>query len=140
MAGYPKKEKMIGCKAKQPHPGMPLDKSKIAELIKIHTGNISRVADAMGTTRGTIRAHCDRDPELKQCLIDARERWIDDIELSVLSRAHETTDTGLQCFVLKTQARHRGWDQSEGKEAAADIAKAAFDFILNKSKNPAESL
>lgn len=68
----------------------------------------------------------------------SRERWIDDIEESVLSRAYDSNDTALQCFVLKTQGKHRGWEQSEAQNAAKDIATAAFDFIVNKSKNPAE--
>ena len=54
-------------------------------------------------------------------------------------RAIESNDTGLQCFILKTQGRSRGYDQDEMKNCAKDIATAAFDFIINKSKNPAES-
>ena len=99
---------------------------------------IQKIADALGTCRGAVRNVIDKDELLKQALVEARERWIDDIEDSVLSRAHESNDTALQCFVLKTQARHRGWDQDEVKNSAKDIATAAFDFILNKSKNPAE--
>lgn len=140
MAGFPSKAKgnQLGEKAKQPHPGVPLDKDVMLELITKHKGNLSRVADAMGTNRYCIRRRCDADPELKEALESARERWLDDIEESVLSRASESNDTALQCFVLKTQGRHRGWEQDEAKHAAKDIATAAFDFIVNKSKNPAE--
>ncbi len=142
MAGFPSSAKgnKSGDKAKQPHPGISLDlnTNDIANLIKKHAGNLSRVADSLGTTRGTVRNHVNKHEHLKQLLIDCRERWIDDIEESVLSRANESNDTALQCFVLKTQARHRGWDQSEAQNTAKDIATAAFDFIVNKSKNPAE--
>jgi hypothetical protein len=92
----------------------------------------------MGTTRVAIRNRVNNDSELKDALAEARERWIDDIEESVLARANESNDTALQCFVLKTQGRHRGWEQSEAQNTAKDIATAAFDFIVNKSKNPAE--
>jgi len=138
--GYPTlaKGNKIGEKAKRPHAGVPLNKETIADLLVKHTGNISRVADAMGSTRGCVKRVIDADAELTQLLIDTRERWIDDIEESVLSRANESNDTALQCFVLKTQARHRGWEQSEAQNTAKDIATAAFDFIVNKSKNPAE--
>ena len=141
MAGFPsvKKGNKLGEKAKQPHPGMPLDKNLILELIAKHGGNLSRVADAMGSTRGTIRRRCDNDAELKTALEDARERVIDELERSCWEDAIETRDTALRCFLLKTQAKHRGYDQDEAKNAAKDIATAAFDFILNKSKNPAES-
>ena len=140
MAGFPSvaKGNKIGEKAKSPKPGVPLDKNQILTLIVQTHGNLSRVADALGTTRGTVRRRCDNDPELKQALEDARERIIDKLEESVWDRALDSKDTALQLFLLKTQARHRGYDQDEVKNAAKDIATAAFDFIVNKSKNPAE--
>lgn len=133
-----KKGNKVGEKSKRPLPGIPLSKENIAQLITTHRGNLSRVADALGSNRFSVRNVIDKDEELKKLLSDTRERWIDDIEESVLSRANESNDTALQCFVLKTQAKHRGWEQSEAQNAAKDIATAAFDFIVNKSKNPAE--
>ena len=133
-----KKGNKLGEKAKRPKPGIPLSKESILKLITKHKGNLSRVADALGTTRVSVRNRINSDKEMQDALSEARERWIDDIEESVLSRANETNDTALQCFVLKTQGRHRGWDQDDNKNAAKDIATAAFDFIINKSKNPAE--
>ena len=136
MAGFPSKAKgnIRGEKAKQPHPGVPLDKNTILSLIKEEGGNLSRVADRMGSNRYVIRRRCDADEELKQALEDARERRIDDLEKSCWDDAIETRDTALRCFLLKTQAKHRGYDQDEAKNAAKDIATAAFDFIVNKSK------
>ena len=133
-----KKGNKLGEKAKRPHPGIPLNKESLLELIKKHKGNLSRVADALGTTRVSVRNRVNSDQELRDCLDESRERWLDDIEESVLSRANESNDTALQCFVLKTQGRHRGWEQDDNKNAAKDIASAAFEFIVNKSKNPAE--
>ncbi len=134
MAGFPsvKKGNKIGEKAKQPHAGIPLDKSSIASLIVKHHGNISRVAEALGTTRTAIRNRCNNDADLKEALEDARERIIDELETSCWDDAIETRDTALRCFLLKTQAKHRGYDQDEAKNAAKDIATAAFDFIISK--------
>ncbi len=141
MGGFPSKEKgnRLGDKAKEPRPGVPLDKNQLIELIIKTHGNLGRVADALGCTRYAIRRRCDNDPELKQALEDARERIIDELEKSCWDDAIEHRDTALRCFLLKTQAKHRGYDQSEAQHAAKDIATAAFDFIVNKSKNPAES-
>lgn len=139
MAGFPKGDKRKGEKASQPRPGVPLDKNIMMDLITKSHGNLSHVADAMGTTRYTIRDRCDKDPELLKCLKDARERQLDQLEKSVFDRAMDSNDTTLQLFVLKTQGKHRGWEQSEAQNTAKDIATAAFDFIVNKSKNPAES-
>lgn len=136
MAGFPSKAKgnKLGDKAKQPRPGVPLDKNLLLELIAKTHGNLSRIADAIGSTRYSLRRKCDGDPELKQALEDARERIIDELEESVWDRANNSNDTTLQLFLLKTQAKHRGYDQDEAKNAAKDIATAAFDFIINKSK------
>lgn len=134
MAGFPVKH--LGDKAKRPMPGIPLDKNVILDLIGKHRGNVSRIADMMGTTRTGLRNVIDKDPVLQDALKAARERWLDDIEESVLSRANESNDTALQCFVLKTQGRHRGWDQDEGKQAAREVANAAFDFIIAKHAKP----
>lgn len=140
MAGFPSvaKGNKVGEKAKRPRPGVPLDKNQILELIPKTHGNISRIADALGSTRGTVRRRIDSDLELKTALEDARERVIDELEESVWDRAMNSNDTTLQLFLLKTQAKHRGYEQDEAKNAAKDIATAAFDFIINKSKNPAE--
>lgn len=140
MAGFPsvKKGNKLGDKAKQPRPGLPLNKETMIELIKKEHGNLSRVADIMGTTRYSIRERCDKDEDLKKALKDARERQLDVLEQSCFDRAIESNDTTLQLFLLKTQGKSRGYDQNEAQNAAKDIATAAFDFIVNKSKNPAE--
>lgn len=134
MAGFPSTSKgnKLGEKAKRPKPGIPLDKNTMLELIAKHGGNLSRVADALGTTRHTIRRRCDDDKELGEALENARERQIDELEESVWDRAKQSNDTTLQLFLLKTQAKHRGYDQDEAKNAAKDIATAAFDFIISK--------
>lgn len=134
MAGFPKANE----KAKRPRPGIPFDPNVIISLIKKYKGNVSKIADAIGSSRSPIRNFIDRNPLVKEELQNERERWIDEIEESVLSRANESNDTALQCFVLKTQGKLRGWDQNEAQNTAKDIATAAFDFIINKSKNPAE--
>ena len=136
MAGFPSKSKgkRSGEPAKRPLPGVPLNKNVILELINSLRGNISKIADTLGSCRQSVRRVIDNDEVLKEALSAARERWLDDIEESVLARAHESNDTALQCFVLKTQGRHRGWEQDETKNTAKDIATAAFDFIVSKSK------
>lgn len=140
MAGFPSvaKGNKRGEKAKHPRPGIPLDKATLLSLISQERGNLSRVADILGSTRYSIRERCDKDPEIMKCLKDARERQLDQLEASVFDRAIESNDTTLQLFILKTQGKSRGYEQSEAQNTAKDIATAAFDFIVNKSKNPAE--
>lgn len=135
MAGFPKKANKLGEVAKQPRPAIPLDKPTMMRLIAQEHGNLSRVADIMGTTRYTIRDRCDKDPELMQVLKDARERQLDQLEASCFTRAIESQDTTLQLFLLKTQGKSRGYDQDEAKQAAKEVANAAFEFIVSKTKS-----
>ena len=93
----------------------------------------------MGTCRGVVRNMIDRHPDLQALLKQQRERQLDQLEKAVFERAIESNDTTLQLFLLKTQGKTRGYEQSEAQNTAKDIATAAFDFIVNKSKNPAES-
>lgn len=140
MAGFPsvKKGNKIGEKASQPRAGVPLDKETILTLIPKLNGNLSRIAASMGTNRYALRRMIDKDDQLKQALEDARERILDELEDVVWQDAIDNRDPAMRCFLLKTRGKHRGYDQDDNKNMAKDIATAAFDFIVNKSKNPAE--
>lgn len=132
MAGFPKNQP--GTKAKKPRPGIAFDKKQISQLIKQLHGNVSRVADAVGASRGGLRRFIDNHADLQEELAQSRERQLDELEQTVFDRAIETKDTTLQLFLLKTQGKKRGYDQSEAQQAAREVANAAFDFILAKNK------
>ncbi len=138
---YPSKAKgnLLGeSPVRQPRPGIPVNKNEIARLIPKLNGNLSRIAESLGTTRGCIRRIVEKDEELKQALHDSRERVLDELEDVVWQDAIEHKDPAMRCFLLKTRGKHRGYDQDDNKNMAKDIASAAFDYIVNKSKNPAE--
>lgn len=141
MAGFPSKDKgnRIADKAKQPRPGVPLDKENITKLLKHYHGNLARTADKLGTSRSALRRRIDSDPELKDMLAECRERFIDELEECSWHKAIGG-DTVMQLFLLKTIGKTRGYDQDSNQNAAQDIAKAAFDFVINKTKNPATPL
>jgi hypothetical protein len=138
MAGFPKGQDRKGDKAKQPHAGIALDKTisidKVKALLQANHGNIARTADIIGTCRGTLSRMIEKYPDLTETLKQCRERQLDQLEQSCFDRAIETQDTTLQLFLLKTQGKSRGYDQNEAQNAAKDIATAAFDFIVNKTK------
>lgn len=130
-----KPKKQLGdSPCRQPMPGVPIDKELIKEAVYKYHGNLSRVADSLGTTRTSVRRRIDSDETLKEALEEARERKIDELEEAVIDRAIRTNDTGIQCFLLKTQARGRGYNQDDKTEAAKEIATAAFQFIIEKAQ------
>lgn len=140
MAGFPsaKNGKARAEKAKSPRPGIPFDEKIVAELIVKETGNVSRVADRLGTSRSAIRNFIKSKTDLQSLLAEQRERQLDELEKSVFDRAIDECDTTLQLFLLKTQGRSRGYDQDDARKLAGDLASAAFEFVVNRSKNPAE--
>lgn len=141
MAGFPsvKKGNKLGeSPSKQPRQGVQFKKDQVVPLITKLNGNLARIADTIGTTRGSLRRFIDKDEELKDLLEQSRERVLDELEDVVWQDAIENKDPAMRCFLLKTRGKHRGYDQSEAQNTAKDIATAAFDFIINKSKNPAE--
>ena len=137
MAGFPPRIKTAD-KATRPKAGIPLDINVIATLITKLGGNITKVAESMGSCRGSIHQVIDRHPHLQELLKQSRERKIDELEDACWKDAIKHRDTALRCFLLKTQARHRGYDQDEAKNAAKDIATAAFDFIISKQASQAK--
>lgn len=134
--GYPKGDKKKGEPAKNPKPGIPFNKAQILDLIPLHNGNLSRIADVIGSNRGGVRRFIQADPELSEALSTARERRVDTLEECVWDRAVREKDTTLQIFLLKTQARDRGYDQESSH--VSDIAREAFQYVVDRTKNPAE--
>lgn len=136
MAGFPKPSERLAEKAKSPRPGIPLDKDLIIEFLRKFNGNISRTADKMGTSRYALANRIDNDSELTKVKHETRERFIDTLEDCSWNKAVDG-DTVMQLFLLKTIGKHRGYNQ-DSENTTQDIAKAAFDFVINKTKNPAE--
>ncbi len=112
------------------------DKDVIHKLLKDYGGNLARVADRMGTCRGVIHRIIEKDEVLKERLQQCRERLLDHLE----ETAHDKAiggDSTLLMFLLKTQGRKRGYEQDSDKHIQS-VTQAAFEFVLNRTKNPAE--
>ena len=85
-----------------------LSKTKVIEAIEKMSGNVSAVARACGVSRQAIYQYMDKYPELKEFLHQQREELIDNVESSIFRQALAGNITAM-IFILKTQARERGW-------------------------------
>ena len=108
-----------------------VDRNKEVTIINRSDSLIGYTIPDLGDRHNVRRQFAPRESKIVtfeelQALEDARERRIDQLERSCWDDAIEHHDTALRCFLLKTQARHRGYDQDEAKNAAKDIATAAF--------------
>lgn len=123
--------------ARNPIPGVPIDREKLKELLVKYNGNLTRTAMALGCARHSIKRIVATDPDVKECLEDARERTVDQVEDAFTKRAI-AGDTTASIFFLKTRGRDRGYDQDFRADLEA-VTRAAMQFALNKSRNPAET-
>ena len=143
VAGFPDPKSAKGKrgeKARDPAPGSKVNRDDMIKALRQCDGNISQAAERVGCTRLTIQRAVDSDPLVKQARDDARDSWCDKLESTVEYDAiNNPKCETLRIFLLKTRLRHRGYEQDDNKNHAQDIAKAAFDFVLNKTANPAES-
>lgn len=140
MAGFPKGANRRAEKASDPRPGVKVPREDIIKALTRYQGNISRAAESLGCMRLTVQRAVEADPLVRKARDDAREAFLDDLEESAEREAVQNPQaTALKIFMLKTRARHRGYEQDDIKNATQDIAKAAFEFVMNKGANPAES-
>ena len=135
--GYPKNEQKTGIKAKKPQSGVKIDSELIKQAIIKAKGNLSRAADKLGVCRQTLYLRVNKESEIKQVVDTCRERFLDDLE-DVFQNKALSGDTVSGLFLLKTIGKKRGYDQD--RDVIVESAtRGVLDFIVNRSKNPAES-
>lgn len=134
---YPKYKDKLAEVAKRPHNRITINKDLIIEALTKARGNISRAADKIGCSRHTLHIRINEDKEIKQVLDNCRERFLDDLE-DVFQNKALAGDTVSGLFLLKTIGKKRGYDQD--RDVIVESAtRGVLDFIVNRSKNPAES-
>lgn len=78
-------------------------------------------------------------PEVKEAVEQERERFVDALEeVCEIDALEQPSQVALRMFLLKTRGQKRGYSMKEDGNNVQDIAKAAFEFVLNKGANPAE--
>ena len=135
--GYPKGDKKIAEKARKPMSGVKISTDMIIEALKKTRGNISRAADKVGCCRHTLHSRINEEPIIKQVLDNCRERFLDETE-DVFQNKVLSGDTVSMLFALKTIGKKRGYDQDRDV-IVEGATRGILDFIVNRSKNPAES-
>lgn len=134
--GFPQGDKRTADKARRPSNGVKISSELIAEALRKSRGNIARAADKIGVTRSCLHLRINKESELKAIVDECRERFLDDTE-DVFQNKVLSGDTISMLFALKTLGKRRGYDQDRDV-IAESVTRAALDFVMNKSKNPAE--
>lgn len=86
-------------------------KEKFLKLLEGNSGNIKATishADFVGLSRNTVYKWRDTEPWFADRLAEIKEGWIDNLETAAYSHAING-NPAILIFLLKTQARHRGY-------------------------------
>lgn len=84
--------------------------AEVEPLIDAHKGNVAKIAQALGVSRGTIWNRLSESAVLRDKLTDARETLLDDLEQTLYDKAL-AGDIAALIFALKTQGKHRGFTE-----------------------------
>jgi len=133
---FPKGNKRTGIKSNNPSVRTKVPTEDIIDAIRKCRGNLSRAADKLGVCRQTLDLRRKSEPVIQETLNTCRERFLDDTE-DVFQNKVLSGDTISMLFALKTLGKRRGYDQDRDV-IAESVTRAALDFVMNKSKNPAE--
>lgn len=92
-------------------------KKEIKEAIINNNGFMVNAANDLGIARQTLKKYIDEDPDLEECLKEAKESLKDIAEGQLLKNIKEGKETSL-LFFMKTQMKDRNYSQ-DGSELAA---------------------
>lgn len=134
---FPKGDKRTGIKSKNPSVRTKVSTEAILEAIKKCRGNLSRAADRLGICRQTLDSRRKSEAVIQSTLDTCRERFLDETE-DVFQNKVLAGDTVSMLFALKTIGKKRGYDQDRDV-IVEGATRGILDFIVNRSKNPAES-
>lgn len=83
----------------------------IIKVFQSSLGILQASAVKLGVTRMTLWSWLQNSPELKEALIQAKEKAVDFAETQLFQNIKEGKEASL-IFFLKTQAKHRGYSEA----------------------------
>ena len=101
---------------------MAISQKAIKEAIIEYKGNISRVAESFGKSRGTIYNRINKNDTLKRVLQESRDKRNDRV-VDVLYNAADGGNVTAAIYITKAQM---GW-----KETAVTEHKGSQELIIN---------
>lgn len=93
---------------------------QVEDALRKHRGLVSKAAEALGLSDGSVRERISRHPRLQVVLSEARERRVDAAEYR-LDQAIENGEAWSIALVLKTIGKDRGYverNEITGKDGA----------------------
>lgn len=90
--------------------GKPINVKVLTKQLEGYGGNVSLTASSMGCSRQAIYDIMEKNPEVGQVLIDARERMVDRAE-NVLANQLDEGSLVAAIYITKTLGKKRGYSE-----------------------------
>ena len=129
---------MPGQPALNPRPKEEIPLHELYEALVQGWGRIGRSTDYLGCNRETVRMAIRKYPELQQAILEGEELYTDQLEKVTLTEAAFDIDSKrdtLRMFLLK---KRKPKVYADKQDESNQVMQDALQFVLNKSKNPAE--
>ena len=84
-------------------------KKRFLELFAKRLCNVSKTCDVVGISRNTFYRWCYEDDMFKKGIENEHERFYDDLETTMYSKAITDKDTAMLIWLSKTKMKHRGY-------------------------------
>ena len=112
-----------------------LEESIVILAIRNHMGNVGLAATELGLSRGELMDYMVRHPSVMEAKTQIKEFIKDEAEDLLVSKMR--SDNSLLMFFLKTQAKDRGYDTSNGNGTTNNRVEVNVDarYLIAAMRN-----
>lgn len=104
-------------------------KKRFIKVFASRLCNVSKTCDVVGISRNTYYRWCDEDDKFKKAVENEEERFYDDLETTMYSKAITDKDTTMLIWLSKTKMKHRGYVEKVENELSGN----AFEDLMKSA-------
>jgi len=104
-------------------------KKKFIKTYASRLCNVSKTCDVVGISRNTYYRWCDEDDKFKNAVDNEQEKFYDDLETTMYSKAITDKDTTMLIWISKTKMKHRGYVEKLEQE----VTVSPFEELMKKA-------
>ena len=109
-------------------------KKRFIKVFASRICNVSKTCDVVGISRNTYYRWCDEDDKFKNAVENEEERFYDDLETTMYSKAITDKDTTMLIWLSKTKMKHRGYVEKVENELSGN----AFEDLMKSASKANE--
>jgi hypothetical protein len=114
-------------------------KARILEALRESNGFLTMAAAKSGVSYSTVYRYTKEDEDVKQAVLEAKEKMLDFAEAKLFSKIREG-DTASLIFYLKTQGKARGYVERAELAGGEDTRPIKVEVVSGEAKQLTEKL